>query len=302
MAFVLTLIANPRTPVLTGEHEAWAKDVLRTLGAEPGQSMWLADHVACDVFFAGARPDIRTLEEKLDSTFPDIPVDLAIQPATNRRKRLLVADMDSTLIAQECLDELADFAGIKDQVAAITERAMAGELSFEPALRERVGLLKGLSESALQTAFDERITFTPGGRTLVQTMKAQDALTCLVSGGFTFFTSRVAEALGFDLSYGNTLLAENGTLTGHVGEPILGSDAKLNTLLRLVSEHELDPAQTIAVGDGANDLAMIEQAGLGVAFRPHKILADAADTRINYGDLTALLYLQGYNQSQFTSE
>ena len=301
MAFVLTLIANPKMPVLTGEHEAWAKDMLRMSGAEPVQCTWLANHIACDVSFTGADINVRMLEDQLDATFPDAPIDLAVQTATNRRKTLLVADMDSTLIEQECLDELADFAGIKDQVAAITERAMAGELSFEPALRERVGLLKGLEESALEQALEDRITLTPGGRTLVQTMKAHGAFTCLVSGGFTFFTSRVAEALGFDLNYGNTLLAENGTLTGQVGEPILGSDAKLNTLRRLINEHNIDPAHTMAVGDGANDLPMISHAGLGVAFRPHKILAEAADARIHYGDLTALLYLQGYDASQFVA-
>jgi len=301
MTHMLTLICNPNTPVLSGAHEEWARDYLSASGADVGELRKLNKHVAFELPFAGADVSARSLEEAFEDTFPDAPVDVVVVPNSNRRKTLLIADMDSTMINQECLDELADFAGLKDKISAITERAMAGELSFEPALKERVGLLAGLEESSLQRAFDERITFMSGARELVQTMKANGALTCLVSGGFTFFTARVADALGFDLHFGNTLLAENGALTGKVGEPILGKQAKLETLRRLIEEKTLESNDTLAVGDGANDQAMIEAAGLGVAYHPHKILADAADVRIQYGDLTALLYLQGYNKSEFAA-
>lgn len=301
MTHMLTLICNPKTPVLTGVHEEWARDQLKDLGAEPGDLQVLDPHSAFELAFAGPDVDAASLENAFGNTFPDAPVDVAVVPIANRKKKLLIADMDSTMINQECLDELADFAGLKDKISAITERAMAGELSFEPALRERVGLLSGLEETSLQRAFDERITLMPGGRELIQTMKANGAITCLVSGGFTFFTSRVAKALGFDLHFGNTLLAANGTLTGQVGDPILGKQAKLDTLQRLVEDHAIGLEHTMAVGDGANDQAMIEAASLGIAYRPHKILADAANVRIEYGDLTALLYLQGYSTAEFKS-
>ena len=301
MTHVLTLICNPKMPVLTGAHEEWARDQLASFGVMPSAQKELEKHVAFEIAFDGDGIDIKSLEESFESTFPDAPVDIAVVPSSNRRKKLLIADMDSTMINQECLDELADFAGLKDQISAITERAMAGELSFEPALKERVGLLAGLDETSLQRAFDERITMMPGARALVQTMTSHGATTCLVSGGFTFFTSRVAEALGFAFHFGNTLIAEDGALTGHVDEPILGKQAKLETLRRLIREQGLDSDDTLAVGDGANDQAMIEAAGLGVAYRPHKILADAADVRIRYGDLTALLYLQGYRNSEFAN-
>jgi len=301
MTHMLTLICNPTTPVLTGVHEEWARDCLKELGADVGDLRELDKHVAFELPFAGSDVSARSLEETFENTFPDAPVDVVVVPNSNRRKALLIADMDSTMINQECLDELADFAGLKDKISAITERAMAGELSFEPALKERVGLLAGLEETSLQRAFDERITLMAGARELVQTMRANGALTCLVSGGFTFFTSRVADALGFELNFGNTLLAEDGALTGKVGEPILGKQAKLETLRRLIKDKTLESDDTLAVGDGANDQAMIEAAGLGVAYHPHKILADAADARIQYGDLTALLYLQGYSKSEFAT-
>ena len=301
MTYALTLICNPKDAVLTAAHEAWTKEQIAHAGGTITEVTWLADSIACDILYESVDLNLPSLEERLDNTFPDAPIDIAVQVAATRRKRLLLADMDSTIIAQECLDELADFAGLKDKIAAITERAMAGELSFEPALRERVGLLKGLDESALQDAYDQRITFTPGGRELIMTMRENGAHTCLVSGGFTFFTSRVAEHVGFHENYGNTLIAEKGKLTGDVGEPILGKEAKLETLRRLMKEHGLVQADTMAVGDGANDAAMIEHAGAGVAFHPHKILADAADLRIRHGDLTALLYVQGYKRDAFVS-
>jgi phosphoserine phosphatase len=218
-----------------------------------------------------------------------------------RRKRLFVADMDSTMIEQECIDELADYAGLKAHVAAITERAMRGEIAFEPALRERVALLKGLPVSVVDEVLEKRITLTPGGRTLVATMRANGAHTCLVSGGFTLFTERVAAMLGFDEHRGNTLVVEEEKLAGRVQEPVLGRDAKLATLMKLRSRFGLTGQDTLAAGDGANDLAMIEAAGLGVAYHAKPKVAEAAHARIDYGDLTALLYLQGYARADFVA-
>jgi phosphoserine phosphatase len=230
-----------------------------------------------------------------------LPVDFAVQPVENRRKRLLIADMDSTIINVECLDELADFAGVKDKVSEITERAMRGELAFEGALRERVGMLKGLSVDALQACYDDRVKLNPGARTLVRTMAAHGARCALVSGGFTFFTSRVAEAAGFHLNRANTLIEEGGRLTGTVGEPILGKEAKLAALREETAALGLTPADALAVGDGANDLAMIEAAGLGVAYRAKPIVAAQAHAKVDHADLTALLYFQGYTAAEFAS-
>jgi len=231
----------------------------------------------------------------------DRPVDFAVQPVENRRKRLLIADMDSTIINVECLDELADFAGVKDKVSEITERAMRGELAFEGALRERVGMLEGLSIDALQACYDDRVKLNPGARTLVRTMAENGARCALVSGGFTFFTSRVAKAAGFHLNRANTLIEADGKLTGKVGDPILGKEAKLAALREETAALGLTPADALAVGDGANDLAMIEVAGLGVAYRAKPIVAAQAHAKVDHADLTALLYFQGYTQAEFVS-
>jgi len=230
-----------------------------------------------------------------------LPVDFAVTASENRRKRLLIADMDSTIINVECLDELADFAGVKDKVSEITERAMRGELAFEGALRERVGMLTGLSVDALQTCYDDRVRLNPGAKTLVETMAANGARCALVSGGFTFFTSRVAEAAGFHLNRANTLIEADGKLTGKVGDPILGKEAKLAALREETSALGLTLADALAVGDGANDLAMIEVAGLGVAYRAKPIVAAQAHAKVDHADLTALLYFQGYKASEFVS-
>lgn len=230
-----------------------------------------------------------------------LPVDFAVTSSENRRKRLLIADMDSTIINVECLDELADFAGVKDKVSEITERAMRGELAFEGALRERVGMLTGLSVDALQSCYDDRVRLNPGAKTLVETMAAHGARCALVSGGFTFFTSRVAEAAGFHLNRANTLIDADGKLTGQVGDPILGKEAKLAALREETSALGLTPADALAVGDGANDLAMIEVAGLGVAYRAKPIVAAQAHAKVDHADLTALLYFQGYKASEFVS-
>ncbi len=231
----------------------------------------------------------------------ELGIDFAIQPAENRRKRLLIADMDSTIINVECLDELADFAGVKAQVSEITERAMRGELAFEGALRERVGMLKGLSVDALQSCYDQRVQLNPGARTLVTTMAQHGARCALVSGGFTFFTSRVAQAAGFHLNRANTLIEQDGALTGEVGDPILGKEAKLAALREETAALGLTPADALAVGDGANDLAMIEAAGLGVAYRAKPIVAAQADAKVDHTDLTTLLYFQGYKAEEFVS-
>jgi phosphoserine phosphatase len=237
----------------------------------------------------------------VEAALASLPVDFAVQLAQGRRKRLLIADMDSTIIGCECLDELADFAGVKVQVSAITERAMRGELAFEGALRERVGMLKGLSAGVLGQCYDERVKLNPGAETLVRTMAAHGARCVLVSGGFTFFTSRVAVAAGFHDNRANTLIEADGVLTGQVGEPILGKEAKLAALIEETTALGVGPDQALAIGDGANDLAMIEAAGFGVAYRAKPVVAAQADARVDHADLTALLYFQGYKAMEFSA-
>lgn len=229
-------------------------------------------------------------------------IDINTLPARGRRKRLLIADMDSTMIPVECIDEVADFAGVKPQVSAITERAMRGEIDFSGALRARVALIAGLPEAALADVYDQRIRLNPGARTLVRTMAAHGAYCALVSGGFTFFTERVAEKAGFAENRANRLLFEDGKLTGKVAEPVLGRAAKLETLRELAGTLGIGADQVLSVGDGANDLDMIQAAGLGVAFRAKPALVAEADAVIDHADLTALLYLQGYSQRDFMQD
>ncbi len=243
--------------------------------------------------------DLLALRAQVDHALKDHCVDHCVQVAEGRRKLLLIADMDSTMIGCECLDELADFAGVKAVVAAITERSMRGELDFEAALRERVAMLKGLPVSVLQTCYDERVRLNEGAKTLIGTMAASGARCLLVSGGFTFFTARVAAAAGFAGDRANRLIEVDGVLTGAVAEPILGKAAKQASLEQEAKALGLDLSQTIAIGDGANDLAMIEVAGLGIAYRAKPIVAAKAHARIDYSDLTALLYFQGYTQDAF---
>lgn len=243
--------------------------------------------------------DLRRL--RADPFARDHGIDVIVQPQANRRKRLLLADMDSTIIGQECIDELADFVGLKPMVADITERAMRGELAFEPALRERVALLKGLPLAAIDSVLRDRITVTPGADTLVRTMRAQGATCVLVSGGFTLFTAPVAARVGFDENRGNVLVIEHECLAGKVEEPILGREAKLATLRELRERLHLDRAETLAIGDGANDLGMIEDAGLGLAFHAKPAVAAAAAGRIDHCDLTAVLFAQGYAREDFVS-
>jgi phosphoserine phosphatase len=228
----------------------------------------------------------------------DLKLDINLVRTDHRRKKLLVADMDSTIINVECLDELADMAGLKPRIAAITERAMRGELEFEAALKERVGMLKGLKLDALERTYAERVRLNPGAKSLLATMRAHGAHTMLVSGGFGYFTRRVAEAAGFHVERGNVLLDDGAALTGEVGMPILGREAKLQALEEAVTSLGIGFADSLAVGDGANDLAMIQRAGLGVAYHAKPVVAEAAGAAINHNDLTALLYLQGYADSE----
>src|SRR6202012_2523785 len=264
----------------------------------PGAPHWLFDEVAVDIPFSGSE-DVGAITARLREARGDLPIDVVGQPQLDRRKRLFLADMDSTMIGQECIDELADFVGLKAHVADITERAMRGEIAFEPALRERVALLKGLSVDVINETLKTRITPTPGGRELVMTMRAHGAYTCLISGGFTLFTRAVAAMTGFQENRANELKVENGKLTGQVTEPILGRAAKLATLIELREAFDLANLDTLVVGDGANDLGMIEAAGLGVAYHAKPAVAAAAAARIDHGDLTALLYAQGYRREEF---
>ena len=261
-----------------------------------------ADMIGRRLWRAGARSFfVARLEEgeALRAALGDAKIDVIVQVAATRRKKLFLADMDSTMIGQECIDELAAYVGMKEHVAAITERAMRGEIEFEPALRERVALLKGLDAGIVAQVIAERITFTPGGRELVRTMRANGAHTALVSGGFTLFTSKVAAAIGFHENRANVLMVEDERFAGFVREPILGKEAKLAALIELRETHGVAAEDTMAVGDGANDLAMLGEAGLGVAFYAKPAVAAAAHARIDHSDLTALLYAQGYKASEF---
>lgn len=294
MTHVATLISNPARPALDAAVLAAARAALP--GAQAPR--WLDAGIAADIPFT-PNADNKATAARVRAALGGAPVDVVVQPLAARRKRLFVADMDSTMIGQECIDELADYVGLKAHVAAITERAMRGEIEFEPALRERVTLLKGLPLAAVEEVIAKRITLTPGGRTLVATMRQNGGYACLVSGGFTLFTGRVAAMIGFDEHRGNTLAAEDGKLTGRVAEPILGRQAKLATLIELRDRLGLSAQDTLAAGDGANDLAMLEAAGLGVAHHAKPKIAEAAHARIDHGDLTALLYLQGYTHTEF---
>jgi phosphoserine phosphatase len=289
--FIATLIA-PGT--LGGGDISAARDRLADAGCTPGESRWIDDGHAADIFFDTAPDAARTA---LEGAFA--ATDIVVQPAAGRAKKLLIADMDSTMITVECIDELADYANIKPQIAEITERAMRGELEFEAALDARVALLAGLDDAVIERCLRERVTIMPGAVTLVRTMKARGALTILVSGGFTRFAEPVAATIGFDRAIANRLLVENGALNGKVAKPIVGSATKLETLLAARSERELAEHETLAVGDGANDLAMIERAGLGVAYHAKPIVAAAAAARIVHGDLTALLYAQGIAEADW---
>lgn len=291
---VATLIAHPDGPQFSASEIGL---VAGLFGAAADAAEWLADGLAADLPLVAAPAPEAVANARQRAA--ELGLDLVVQEAAGRRKRFLIADMDSTMIEQECIDELAAEVGIKDQIAAITARAMNGEIAFEPALRERVGLLAGLAENVVEKVIAERITHASGGRTLIATMRAAGAHTALVSGGFTVFTGPIGAALGFHETRANRLIGKDGKLTGEVGEPILGAEAKVAALQEIAAAQGLTAAETIAVGDGANDLPMLQLAGTGVALHAKPTVAAAAPHRVDRGDLTALLYIQGYRRSEF---
>jgi len=286
---VLCLIANPAEPALDAQ-------IVAAIQHETGGEInWLHQRIACEIISPKAADPVPMARNRLAGK----PVDVALVPASNRRKKVLVADMDSTMIEQECIDELADAVGIKPQVAAITQRAMNGELDFAAALRERVALIKGLERKVIEEIRRERITLAPGGRALIQTMKTHGAYCSLVSGGFTFFADYYAKRIGFDEAIANVLDFDGDVLSGNVLDPIVDKTTKLTRLQTLAQERAFDMSDTMAVGDGANDLDMIKAAGLGVALHAKPFVAAQATVQIDHGDLTALLYLQGYTDEDF---
>ncbi len=302
--YALILTGSPANPALSKRIVARAWQAIPATDRLDCQ--WLRPMEAWSARFVSdaQSQSIVGLRQQIAAALGNIACDVNIvtDETGKRRKKLLIADMDSTIISQECIDEMAGARGLKTQISAITERAMRGELEFEAALRERLALLAGLTAADLRRVFDERITMMPGARTLVATMRAHGAHTALVSGGFTFFTELVAARAGFDKNHANTLeFDEAGRLTGRVVGTILGREAKRATLERLAAERGIAMDATLAVGDGANDLAMIKAAGLGVAYRAKPVVAAEATASIVHGDLTALLYLQGYRQDEFVT-
>jgi phosphoserine phosphatase len=295
MALVATLIASPANPLLVPSLAEKAAEAISA-----SAFYWLADGIAADI---PVRDGMTASEAEvlLRDAVAGAAIDVVVQEAETRRKKLLLADMDSTMIGQECIDELAAEVGLKEMVAAITARAMNGEIAFEPALRERVALLKDLPLSVVDEVIARRITLTPGGIELVHTMKAKGFYTALVSGGFTVFTGPIARKIGFDENRANILLERSGRVTGEVAEPILGKQAKVDALVDITKGLGIAPEDAIVVGDGANDLGMIKLAGSGVALHAKPIVAAEAKMRVDHGDLTALLYIQGYRKTDFVS-
>jgi phosphoserine phosphatase len=294
---VATLVCDPAFPVLTGQLVGRASKAL----TNPTFPQWLAPGIAVDIAFDMAAPEsARTVTDRLRAALEGVAADVFVQAQHRRRKKLLLADMDSTLIGQECIDELAGEIGKRAEIAAITDRAMRGEIAFAPALRERIALLKGIDRATISDVIANRITLTPGGLQLVQTMRKNGAYTVLVSGGFSVFTATIAKKTGFDEHQANELLFDAyGRASGFAAEPVLGKEAKLSALIKLREKLGLCADETLAVGDGANDLPMLEAAGLGVAFRAKPKVAAAAHARIDHSDLTALLYAQGYRSEEF---
>jgi len=288
----VSLICNPAEQPL---ESAMVESLRNAWGG--GEAIWLSVGEAAEF----ALPDMPSNRLEVWADLQDSGIDLNVLPMEGRRKRVLLADMDSTMIRQECIDELGVMAGVGERIADITARAMNGELDFEGALIERVGLLRGLDATIIDEVVDQRISLMPGAYELVHTMRASGAHTALVSGGFTAFTTRIAETLGFDENRANTLLIAGGKLTGEVARPILGHNAKVTALEEITAQLDLVAADVLAVGDGANDLGMLGLAGMGVALHAKPVVAAQCDLRVNHGNLTALLYLQGYARSDFVT-
>ena len=295
MHYVLTLVGDPATRLLDGSVVEAARAALDAAGAEAGATEWLAPSLAVDILFDGVKP--RAAQAAVAKALAGQAFDLAAQDRETRRKQLFVADMDSTIVQSETLDELAGKAGLKDEISAITLRSMRGEVPFEESLRQRVAMLAGLSVELMGDVVRE-LHLMPGARSLVRTLRASGCYTALVSGGFTFATEPVAELCGFHEQRANVLLHNDGHLTGHVQEPILGRNGKLEALRELARTQELTLEQTCAIGDGANDLAMIQEAGFGVAFRGKPLVREKAPYAIDHGDLTTLLYFQGFKEME----
>ena len=295
MPLVATLVSGPQSRVLSTDL---AHRAAQSVGAS--KTVWLADGIACDLLLPAAA-SASEAEAVLRASLSSAPVDVVVQEADGRRKQILIADMDSTMIDQECIDELAAEVGIKAQVAGITARSMNGEIAFEPALRERVALLKGLETSVIDRIIERRITLASGAVELVRTMRSHGAWTALVSGGFNAFTGPIAAKIGFQEHRANRLIEDGNRLTGAVAEPILGRAAKADALNQIASRLGLTAADAIAVGDGANDLDMLRLAGTGVALHAKPVVAAEARVRIDHGDLTSLLYIQGYRREEFAA-
>jgi phosphoserine phosphatase len=293
-SYVLTLIGDMQSAPLEHVH---IERVYQRLGLT-GKEEWLAEKEACDLFIDSPLSTTGIAGQAREA-LSGIAIDAVCTPTEGRRKKLLISDMDSTVIDQECIDELGDAIGLGSQIREITAAVVNGEISFSDALRERLALMKGTERDLLEQIYKERVSLKAGARTLVQTMRRHGAFCILVSGGFSFFTSRIAERIGFHDHQGNELVFEDAKLTGEVKEPILGRSAKLNTLMQLCAEKGIEPSSVLAVGDGANDIKMIKAAGLGVAFHGSQSLRDAANACIDHNDLTALLYIQGFSKSEF---
>ena len=298
MTHVLSLISNPADAALSAE----VVEKVRAAVAPEANPVWLGEGVAAEIAIdAAAAADGSALLRRSLAEIDRHPIDIAVLPAAGREKKLLIADMDSTIIGQECVDELADYAGLRDEISAITERAMNGELRFEDALRDRVALLRGIPVSVIDEIVTDRITINPGAGTLVRTMRARGAHTALVSGGFREFTRRVAETVGFDEDFANDLVVADGLISGAIVEPVRGREGKRQTLLELAARLNISSDAALAVGDGANDIDMIDAAGLGVAYHAKPAVAERADARVDHGDFTALLYLQGIRAEEFVT-
>jgi len=292
--YVLTLIGNAESAPLQPLH---IERVLQCLES-PAETDWLAEKEACDLFI-NSHLSAEAITEKTRDVLVEFSIDAVCTLVEGRRKKLLISDMDSTVIDQECIDELADAIGIGSQIREITASVIRGDISFSEALRKRLAMMKGMENKVLENVYEQRISLKTGARTLVQTMRHHGAFCILVSGGFTYFTSRIAAQLGFHDHQGNELIFNQGKLTGEARDPILGSSAKLNTLMSLCDEKGLSPADVLAVGDGANDIKMIQAAGLGVSFHDTGSLREQSDAVIDFSDLTALLYIQGFRKSEF---